>query len=95
MNTQKQSRVALGFFRVKDKSKVEINDIFSAAIDNGINFFDHSDVYGGDHVCERRFGENLDISDDMREKIYIQTKCGIRRGEKTNFYDFAILSFYT
>ncbi|MEX1376856.1 MAG: aldo/keto reductase [Eubacteriales bacterium] len=89
MNIQEQSRVALGFFRVAEKTKKEINDIFSAALESGINFFDHADIYGRDQACEKRFGDSLDISDDLREKIYIQTKCGIRKGKKYGFYDFS------
>jgi len=89
MKNEKPSRVVSGYFRVKDKSNKEIQNMFSAAIDNGINFFDHADKYGGDHVCENRFGESLDINDDLREKIYIQTKCGIRSWEGGDYYDFS------
>ena len=62
MNKKEPSRVVSGYFRVKDKSKEEIQSMFSAAIDNGINFFDHADKYGGDHVCESRFGESIRIT---------------------------------
>ncbi|MBN2879120.1 MAG: aldo/keto reductase [Clostridia bacterium] len=89
MNKKEPSRVVSGYFRVKDKSKEEIQNMFSAAIDNGINFFDHADKYGGDHVCESRFGESIKMSDDLREEIYIQTKCGIRSWEGGDYYDFS------
>jgi len=89
MKLTKSSQVALGFFRIDKKSKQEINSLFASAIDNGINFFDHADKYGGDHVCETKFGESIDINDDLREKIYIQTKCGIRTGANGDFYDFS------
>ena len=89
MNNNELSRVVLGCFRIESKTNKEVQKLFSTALDNGINFFDHADKYGGDHVCETRFGESLDISDDLREKIYIQTKCGIRTGEKCDFYDFS------
>ncbi|HAK47348.1 MAG TPA: aldo/keto reductase [Spirochaeta sp.] len=87
MKIAEKSRVALGFFRIDDKSKKEINNMFVSAMDTGINFFDHADMYGGNHKCEARFGESLDISDDVREKIFIQTKCGIRNGVYGSYYD--------
>ncbi len=87
-NTEK-SRVALGLFRIHDKSKEDINRLFKSALDSGINFFDHADKYGGDHVCEKMFGESVTINDDLREKIFLQTKCGIRNHEGYDYYDFS------
>lgn len=55
---------------------------FEAAIENGINFFDHADIYGGTS-CEAAFKDCLAAVPGIREKIFIATKVGIRRG----FYD--------
>jgi len=55
---------------------------FEAAIENGINFFDHADIYGGG-TCETAFKECLAAIPGIREKIFIATKVGIRSG----FYD--------
>ena len=89
MKNKVPSKVALGLFRIMKKTDSEVQNLFAAAIDNGINFFDHADKYGGDHVCEKRFGESLEINDDLREKIFIQTKCGIRSWEGGDYYDFS------
>src|SRR5579875_3755428 len=49
---------------------------FEAALDAGINFFDHADIYGGGG-CEAIFKECLAAVPGIREKIVIATKCGI------------------
>lgn len=53
-----------------------------AALEAGINFFDHADIYGGT-ACESIFKDCLDVLKPERESIYIATKVGIRSG----FYD--------
>jgi predicted oxidoreductase len=52
---------------------------FKAALDAGINFFDHADIYGGT-ACESIFKNCLAAVPGAREKIVIATKCGIRSG---------------
>lgn len=89
MKLVKESRVALGLFRIAEKNNKEISDLFQSALDNGVNFFDHADKYGGDHICEKRFGDSVTINDDLREKIYLQTKCGIRTEDGCDYYDFS------
>jgi predicted oxidoreductase len=50
-----------------------------AALDAGFTFFDHADVY-----CfgksEQAFGEMLKATPSVRDKIIVQSKCGIRFG---------------
>jgi predicted oxidoreductase len=69
--------VVLGLMRIDQKSDEEIRELVGAARDAGINFFDHADIYGRDHLCERRFGEALHLNADERSEITIQTKAGI------------------
>ncbi|MFH5822394.1 aldo/keto reductase family oxidoreductase [Georgenia sp. AZ-5] len=59
-----------------------------AALDAGITRFDHADIYGRGKA-EAVFGEVLARSAGLRERITIQTKCGIRlRGtELPGMYD--------
>jgi predicted oxidoreductase len=47
-----------------------------AAIESGINFFDHADIYGRGE-CEQIFGDALREMPAGRESIIIATKCGI------------------
>jgi predicted oxidoreductase len=53
-------------------------------MDEGINFFDHADVYT-DGKCEEQFSEALNMNPDLREKMILQTKVGIRDG----YFDFS------
>ncbi|MGI4788781.1 MAG: aldo/keto reductase [Janthinobacterium lividum] len=52
---------------------------FEAALDSGITFYDHADIYGGT-ACESIFKDCLEAVPGSREKIFIATKVGIRRG---------------
>ena len=77
------SAVAMGCMRLTD-AKVSVEELAENAMELGINFFDHADIYGGGR-CEEVFGEWLASHRELRDKITIQTKCGIRRG----CYDFS------
>lgn len=72
------SNLAMGCMRIDGKSKEEVARLIETAMEEGINFFDHADIYGGDHACERHFAESLALTNVKREDIIIQTKCGIR-----------------
>lgn len=76
------SRIALGCMRMGSMSVDELETLILTSIDEGINFFDHADIYGGGK-SEELFGEVLKRNPNLRSKIIIQSKCGIRRG----FYD--------
>jgi predicted oxidoreductase len=47
------------------------------ALDEGINFFDHANIYGRGR-CEAVFSEIWSEVPNLREKIILQSKCGIR-----------------
>ena len=79
------SNVILGLMRILDLSDEQIKTLVGTARDAGINFFDHADVYGGDHGCERRFGDAVQFTGTDRESVYLQSKVGIRNG----FWDFS------
>ena len=57
----------------------EISTLIHTALDEGINFFDHADVYGGGK-SEEKFAEALGMNPRLREQMILQTKCGIRKG---------------
>lgn len=79
------SRVALGCMRIANKSTDEVEELVKTALDLGINFFDHADIYGGGQ-SEQVFGEVLQRNPGLREKMIIQTKCAIIPGKR---YDFS------
>lgn len=78
------SQVALGCMRISQMTPAETEKYISTAIDLGYNYFDHADIYGGGE-CEKVFGKALSLNKSLRDKIIIQTKCGIRKGK----YDFS------
>jgi predicted oxidoreductase len=57
---------------------------FEAALEAGITFYDHADIYGGT-ACESIFKDCLAAVPGSREQIFIATKVGIRSG----FYEHA------
>lgn len=52
-----------------------------AALDTGITLFDHADIYRSGK-SEAVFGEVLAATPGLRERIRLQTKCGIRLNER-------------
>ena len=70
--------------RINSLSKSEASTLINTAIEEGINFFDHADIYGGGK-SEEVFADAIDMNPSIREKIIIQTKCGIRDG----YFDFS------
>lgn len=76
--------VALGCMRIAGKTREEAAAIVAAAMDNGINFFDHADIYGrGD--SERVFAQAVKDNQISRDKIIVQGKCAIHDG----MFDFS------
>jgi len=78
------SSVSLGCMRMGNLDNRSVARIMDCALENGIDFFDHADIYGGGN-SERLFGEYLKNRGDVREKIKIQTKCAIHDGQ----FDFS------
>lgn len=73
------SNIVMGCMRLKSQTKAQAQTIVKTALDEGINFFDNADIYG-DGLCEEIFAEAVGMSPSVREKIIVQTKCGIVRG---------------
>jgi predicted oxidoreductase len=73
------SEISLGCMRIWGMSDQEISTLIHTALDEGINFFDHADIYGGGK-SEARFSEALKMNASLREKMILQTKCGIGNG---------------
>ena len=80
------SRIAYGCMhlsRAWDDSAITASEISAAvevmatAVDLGITLFDHADIYARGK-SERLFGEVLRRSPGLRNRIVLQSKCGIR-----------------
>ena len=79
------SSVVLGLMRIGSMASADIDRLVRTAIEERVTVFDHADIYGGDHLCERRFGEAVKLTAAERDAILIQSKVGIRRG----YFDFS------
>ena len=78
------SNIGLGFMRLGKLSIEEAERLIKCALDNGVNLFDHADIYGN-RKCEEIFGEVLKRNPNFREQMIIQSKCGICKG----YYDLS------
>ena len=74
--------VVQGCMRLTQTDQPE--QLLETAIEQGINFFDHADIYGNGE-CEKIFGQWLKNSSVKRDELIVQSKCGIRKG----FFDFS------
>jgi predicted oxidoreductase len=70
--------------RINKLDKAGAARFVRAALDLGAYFFDHADIYGGG-TCEEIFAEAIGMNPAVRERILIQTKCGIRPGTAFDF----------
>ena len=78
------SEISLGCMRISSMTSPEISNLVNTALDEGIDFFDHADIYGGGK-SEEKFSEALGMNSSLRAKMLLQTKCGIRPGS----FDFS------
>lgn len=78
------SNISLGCMRMDKLSKQEATSVLQNALDLGIDFFDHADIYGGG-TSEVKFAEAIRETGVTRDKIFLQTKAGIRKG----YFDFS------
>lgn len=76
--------IAVGCMRLKSLSKAEARRFLDTSLEQGANFFDHADIYGGG-VCEEIFADALEMNAALRETMILQSKAGIREGQ----FDFS------
>lgn len=77
--------IAVGCMRMCDVPVQQVAELMELAVERGVNFFDHADIYGGGE-CERAFSKAFRLCSVKREDIFLQTKCGIVPGK---MYDFS------
>ena len=75
------STVAVGCMRISNMTEKEASAFVETALEHGGDFFDHADIYGGGKSKEV-FGKA--VTPSLREKLIVQTKCGIRPGRYYN-----------
>ncbi|MBQ4640373.1 MAG: aldo/keto reductase [Clostridia bacterium] len=81
---QQASVIAAGTMRIAGMDEKTADTFVRSALDAGVNFFDHADIYGGGK-SEEVFGGLLQKDASLRKQMLIQSKCGIRSG----YFDFS------
>jgi predicted oxidoreductase len=74
------SKIIMGNFRIEFLPELAEREAYiKAALDEGINFFDHSDVYGTSNPLgksDELFAQVLDLKSSIRDQLIIQSKVG-------------------
>ena len=84
---KRPTSIVVGCMRLAGKTETEMDRFLHTAVENGMTFFDHADIYGGGR-SEELFGAALAGDASLRrEDLILQSKCGIRHNETGGFYD--------
>ena len=76
--------VAVGCMRIHSLDKQGAERFVRTSMEQGANFFDHADIYGGG-TCEEMFADAVGMNPGIRDGMILQSKCGIRKG----MFDFS------
>ena len=71
------SRIIAGAWRWNTVSAETTERLIQTALDNGINTFDHADIYG-DYSNEKLFGDVLKKNPSLLKQMKLISKCGIK-----------------
>jgi predicted oxidoreductase len=83
--------IAVGCMRLPSLDKQQAERFVQTALDEGANFFEHADIYGAGKA-EELFAEAVHMSPSVREKLILQSKCGIVPGVMFDFSKEHILN---
>ena len=78
------SAIALGCMHLAELDVGQADALGRTALDCGVTYFDHADIYGGGG-SEELFGRVLEKDPALRGKMRVQSKCGICPG----YFDFS------
>lgn len=85
---QQASTIVIGLMRIADMSTKEAAALIEAGLEVGINFLDTADIYArgkSEEILGNVFAENP----SLREKVILQSKCGIRIDPDFTWFDFS------
>ena len=85
---EKVSELIIGLMRISEMTTEAVAELIHAGLEEGINFLDLADIYGGgksEEIVGKVFTENP----GLREKVFLQSKCGIRCDPDFTYFDFS------
>ena len=83
--------IAVGCMRLNGIDEPAREKFIGTALDAGLYFFDHADIYGRGE-CEEVFAKAVKRLGVSRDKMFLQSKCGIVPGKMFDFSKEHILS---
>lgn len=69
-------KVILGLMRIEKLDTEELYNLIKGCFELGIHYFDISDIYLNNEA-ERKLGRVIALHPEIRDEMFIQTKCGI------------------
>lgn len=78
------TEISVGCMRIAGMAPDAVDTFVQTSLDEGLNFFDHADIYGGGK-SEEVFAASVKRLGVKREDLILQSKCGIRKG----MFDFS------
>ena len=72
--------IAVGCMRMDGLDVESAGDYLEGCLEAGANFFDHADIYGNG-ASEEIFGKACKMRGIGRDRLFVQSKCGIVRGK--------------
>ncbi len=87
-NDVKVSELIVGTMRIAQMKPAQVADLFETALDLGVNAVDTAPIYG---PSERIIGEAFAERPGLRDRVWLQTKLGIRPHPRieSNYFDFS------
>lgn len=85
---RKVSEIVMGLMRIADMSTKEVATLINTGLEVGINFLDTADIYAKGKA-EEILGDVFVENPGLREKVFLQSKCGIRIDEDFTYFDFS------
>ena len=79
--------IGVGCMRMNKADKKDLPAFIETCLECGANFFDHADIYGRGE-CETLFAQAVGMKPSVREKLILQSKCGIVPGVRILKPDF-------
>lgn len=82
------SQVVIGMMRTAELTVEQLNTLIETGLSVGINALDTADIYARGK-SEEMLGNTFRAYPSLRERVFLQTKCGIRPDQDFTWYDFS------